>query len=253
MSVSQLATHNTNYMKPKAQNNAGPVIAVIEDADAAREFLTLAMKVSGFESNGYASAEAYYRDAVAHPADIVLIDLGLPGEDGLSAIRHLRQIKSLGIIVITGRGTPDDRAAGMMAGADYYFVKPVERVELVEAVNEIWQSRRAGMGGRDNETWRLDLVQSELITPNGNVVKLTASEALLLDFLAEHAGEVVGKGQLCTKLFSGDADISYHRVEVLVCRLRKKIRQHEIVFPLRSIFGKGISFTAAVEIVNRAN
>lgn len=232
-------------------HNRVPVIAVIEDVDALREFLTLAMTASGFQARGYASAEAFYRDAVARPADIVLIDLGLPGEDGLSAIRHLRQLKSLGIIVVTGRGTGDDRVAGMTAGADCYFVKPVERSELVRAVETLWQSRYGHQSKRTGSGWQFDRVHLQLITPQGNSIKLTASEALLMDCLTETPGEVIEKAKLCTRLFPDEESVSFHRLEVLMSRLRQKIRRHEAVFPLRSIFGKGIAFTDKIEIVNR--
>lgn len=232
-------------------HNRVPVIAVIEDVDALREFLTLAMTASGFQARGYASAEAFYRDAVARPADIVLIDLGLPGEDGLSAIRHLRQLKSLGIIVVTGRGTDDDRVAGMTAGADYYLVKPVERSELVRAVETLWKSRHGRWLGDTGVHWQFDRLHSRLVTPGGKIVKLSASEALLMDCLTETPGEVIDKAKLYTRLFPDEDDISYHRVEVLLSRLRKKLREHEAVFPLRSVFGKGIAFTGQIKVINR--
>lgn len=239
-------------MKQKANSN-GPVIAIIEDADALREFYSLSLETAGFDANGYQSAEAYYRDAITRPADIVLVDLGLPGEDGLSAIRHLRQVKSLGIIVITGRGTSDDRAAGIAAGADEYFVKPVERVDLVAAINGLWQRMKDSkrVQSRSGKAWMLDPVQSVLLTPEGGTIDLTASETVLLACLAERPGVAVNKEELCARLFSGEAGVSYHRIEVLVSRLRKKFKQFNTAAPLRSVFGKGLAFNEEIRFLER--
>jgi two-component system response regulator PhoP len=239
-------------MKQQA-NSSGPIVAIIEDVDALREFYSLSLATAGIDAKGYQSAEAYYRDAITRPADIVLVDLGLPGEDGLSAIRHLRKIKSLGIIVITGRGTSDDKEAGIAAGADEYFVKPVERLDLIAAINGLWQRMKDNrrVPSRSGKAWKLDLVQSTLLTPEGGTMSLTASETVLLACLAEHPGAAVTKEELCARLFSGETGVSYHRIEVLVSRLRKKFKQFNTAAPLRSIFGKGLAFSEEIEILER--
>jgi DNA-binding response OmpR family regulator len=222
---------------------------VIEDHDILRENTLLALKAHDLPSWGVASAEAFYREALVDPPNIVLIDLGLPGEDGVSAIRHLRQLPELGIIAVTARGAMRDRLEGMAAGADHYLVKPVELSELIAAITSLWRRQSptaAATALVDKPTekgagWRLDAVTSRMWSPDGRAVALTGNELTLLCRLAANAGELVDKRDLSQSLFPGEAGASYHRVEVTVSRLRTKFKAQGLALPLRVVFGRGMA------------
>lgn len=237
-----------------------PRIAVIEDHDALRENTLLSLRAHALPSWGAPSAEAFYRQALVDPPDIVLVDLGLPGEDGFSAIRHLRQMEALGIIAVTARGALQDRLEGMAAGADHYLVKPVQQDELLAAIASLWR-RQAGKAPPATTTapttdtadtpagaWRVDTVSAHAFAPDGRFVALTGNELSLLSRLARVPGELVDKRELCKSLFPGEAGASYHRVEVTVSRLRAKFKAQGLALPLRVVFGRGMAFVAPLTL-----
>ena len=226
-----------------------PRIAIIEDHEALRENTLLSLRAHDLPSWGVGSAEAFYREALVDLPDIVLIDLGLPGEDGFSAIRHLRQLPTLGIIAVTARGALHDRLEGMAAGADHYLVKPVEVGELLAAIKSLWRRQlpmaaapsHADQPAQTATQWRLDAVNSHMWSPDGRAVALTGNELALLSRLAANAGELVDKRELSQSLFPGETGASYHRVEVTVSRLRSKFKAHGLALPLRVVFGRGMA------------
>jgi DNA-binding response OmpR family regulator len=222
---------------------------VIEDHDTLRENTLLSLRAHELPSWGVGSAEAFYREALVDPPDIVLIDLGLPGEDGFSAIRHLRQLPALGIIAVTARGAMQDRLEGMAAGADHYLVKPVQLGELLAAITSLWRRQypmaavpsQADEPSDTDTPWRLDAVSSRMWSPDGRAVALTGNELALLTRLAANAGELVEKRDLSQSLFPGETGASYHRVEVTVSRLRTKFKAQGLALPLRVVFGRGMA------------
>ena len=228
---------------------------MVEDHAPLRENTLQALRARDLHSWGVGSAEAFYRQALVTPPDIVVMDLGLPGEDGVSAIRHLRQQHALGIIAVTARGSLQERLEGMAAGADHYLVKPVDLKELLAAISSLW--RRQSPWAQDialiptpdtavgaGPPWRLDTVNSRIWSPGGLSVMLTGNELNLLACLAAHPGELVDKRELCHRIFPGDVGASYHRVEVTMSRLRSKFRAQGLAMPVRVVFGRGMALVA---------
>lgn len=229
-----------------------PVLAVVEDTPALRENLILSLRTLGFEVWGCDSAEAFYREAATRSVNIVLIDLGLPGEDGIEAISHLRKNKSFGIIVITADGSVEKRFTGMAAGADHYFVKPVKLPELFSAIDALWRR----MGSQQPEQtatafaplWLLHGLNCTLTPPEGEPVHLSPGEIALLTEFSRHQGQILSRSALSVAVFSEEGDSDFHRLEVLISRLRKKFKDRQISLPLRSVFGKGLAFAAPIKM-----
>ena len=227
-----------------------PSIAVIEDDEDLRANLLLTLRSKNFPVWGAASAEEFYRERAVSPADIVLVDLGLPGEDGLSALRHLRQNSSLGIIVITARGGTENRIAGLEAGADHYFIKPVDMRELLAAIEALWRrmvSTSVVTGGASSlaplasaDDWVLEPTALTLNLPDGRKIQLSGREYNLLACLMAAQGLVVGKAALHAAVFADSDEVDLHRIDVIVSRLRQKSEnQLGAPLPMRTIFGKG--------------
>ncbi|MCB4361071.1 response regulator transcription factor [Quatrionicoccus australiensis] len=227
-----------------------PCIAVIEDDEDLRANLLLTLRSKNYPTWGAASAEEFYRERAVSPADIVLVDLGLPGEDGLSALRHLRQNGNLGIIVVTARGGSENRIAGLEAGADHYFIKPVDTRELLAAIESLWRrmvARSAATEGAKNSTplasadnWVLEPTAQTLNLPDGRKIKFSERECNLLACLMGAQGLVVGKAALHAAIFPEAEEIDLHRVDVIVSRLRQKSESLlGSPLPIRTIFGKG--------------
>ena len=233
-----------------------PTIAVIEDDEDLRANLLLTLRSKNFPAWGAASAEEFYRERTVCPADIVLIDLGLPGEDGLSALRHLRQNNNLGIIVVTARGGTENRIAGLEAGADHYFIKPVDPRELLAAIDALWRrvdgkriaiSPRAG-DEANGKRWGLSRAESCLNLPDGRRLALSQREYEYLACLMANPGTLFTKAALHQHLFPDLAEIDTHRVEVILSRLRQKAEsQLGLTLPIRTVFGKGFAFVGAAQ------
>jgi two-component system response regulator PhoP len=238
---------------PQQPTTKAPAIAVIEDSAPLRENLVLSLTVSGKKAWGCESAEAFYRQCCVRRPDIVLVDLGLPGEDGISMIGYLRQIPHLGIIVVTARGSDDSLREATAAGADHYFVKPVKLPQLLGAIDALWRRLSQPSTTTTPRPWLLDLLNSTLVPPGREAVPLSAGEAALLASLCSCAGQIVGKNELCAQVFGGAAQRNHSHLDVLISRLRNKAKKQDCTLPLRSIFGKGLTFVDPIVVRNTAS
>jgi two-component system, OmpR family, response regulator len=195
--------------------------------------------------------------------DLVLLDLMMPGEDGLSLTRYIRQRSEIPIIMLTGKGDLIDRVAGLETGADDYITKPFELREILARIRTVM--RRAGQrtapattvsssASGENasevlvfEGWRLDLLRRELRRLNGELVPLTAGEFELLCVFVRHPNRVLNRDQV-TDLVKGREWAAYERgVDTQVMRLRKKVETDPSNPSLiKTVRGAGYVFAAAV-------
>ena len=112
-------------------------VAIIEDSADLLDELLAFLRHRGFDAWGVGSAEAFWRQLHRDPVDIVLIDIGLPGEDGFSVLDYLHEIGQFGLVVITARGHEQDRLQALNAGADLYLIKPVNFSDLAESIHAL--------------------------------------------------------------------------------------------------------------------
>lgn len=220
-----------------------PQLVVLEDHTDLREEMLDYLTNRGYAVWGVGSAEALYKQLLHKPMDILLADLSLPGEDGLEVIEHIRALKRCGIIAVTARGAREERLEGMAKGADYYMVKPVDLAELEATIQALWRNL---IGKAEQDTgsaapWRLT-VQGELYSPKGQRCRLSEQERQVLEELMENPGDVVTKHALHEVLFPHATTLDTHRVDVVVSRLRKRLRNEQMDLPLRVVFGKGLAF-----------
>jgi DNA-binding response OmpR family regulator len=233
------------------------VIAIVEDEEDLRLNVALFLEAQGFGVWTADSAEGFYRQLAVTDADLVIVDLGLPGEDGLSLIAHLNSRGRHAIIAMTARGALQDRIAGLDAGADHYFVKPVDLYELTAAINAVLRKRStdlqiAAFTTIETGVWRILRGEAVLVTPEAATVGLTSGELRLLECLMNNAEKVISKSQLL-ELFDQDPENGdFHRIEVLVSRLRAKVATTtDQRLPLRAVFGKGLVFIGNCSVKSR--
>jgi DNA-binding response OmpR family regulator len=112
-------------------------VAIIEDSADLLDELLAFLRHRGFDAWGVGSAEAFWRQLHRDPVDIVLIDIGLPGEDGFSVLDYLHEIGQFGLVVVTARGHEQDRLQALNAGADLYLIKPVNFSDLAESIQAL--------------------------------------------------------------------------------------------------------------------
>lgn len=234
--------------------NTAPRLAIVEDNDDLREELLFFLRHNGYAVWGADSAEAFWRQLHRNPVDIVLVDLGLPGEDGFSVVEYLHQLTGYGIIIITAKGGEPERLRGLNLGADLFLVKPLNFAELHRSLDTLGhrlrQAAEADPGrvrhGDGPGAWGLDAAGGRLRAPGDRQVPLSQQEAELLKILLRAAHQVFSKEALHDLLFAHAPHPDTHRIDVILSRLRRKAREQGIDLPIRSIFGKGVVFTGQV-------
>jgi two-component system OmpR family response regulator len=189
--------------------------------------------------------------------DLVILDLMLPGEDGLTLARQLRSESAIGIIILTGRGETVDRIIGLEMGADDYLPKPFHLRELLARVKSVLrrvQSRtaEAPLHGRSRARfagWSLDLSSRELTSPGGEDVRLTTGEFDLLSAFVNNANQVLTRDRLLDLARNREAGPFDRTIDVQVGRLRRKLEDDpQNPNLIKTVRGSGYIFTPNVEL-----
>lgn len=204
----------------------GVPIALVEDNERLRTELAFHLSHAGYAVASLADAAALDAHLASQPCRLLILDLGLPDEDGLSICERLRRTRpDLGIVMLTARGMAHHRLAGLRGGADGYLVKPARTEELLLVIANLL--RRLGPVTPDfplpAPAWRLDARRLMAITPAGNALLLTRMESQLLQALRRSAPDAAGRRQLVEALGGNYLDFDEHRLEVAISRLRGKL------------------------------
>ncbi|KJA11059.1 hypothetical protein RP29_07695 [Acidovorax temperans] len=226
--------------------DTGLNIVVIEDNDDLREATVHALRRRGYPVIGLPSAEALPEESSWQRIDILVVDLNLPGEDGLSLVSRIRAIEpGVGVIMVTARGLPADRQAGYEHGADIYITKPASLPELEAAIGSL--SRRMSATQQHPGDLRLDQAQHRLSGAHQLQVQLTGQECALIVALARAADKRLETWQLIDILDKGSADDPKRALEIVITRLRKKLEQAGCAaLHIRSIRNWGYQLKGAV-------
>lgn len=178
--------------------------------------------------------------AAEYPLDIAIIDLGLPGQDGISIIQQLRAAEQdYPVLILTARSRWQDKVEGLEAGADDYLTKPFQMEELLARVRAL--IRRSGRWTQSELTsgpFTLDTT-SQKVSNNDGVINLTAYEYRLLEYLILHAGEVLSKTRLTEHIYAEDDERDSNVIEVFIRRLRKKLDPDSKLQPIETLRGRG--------------
>jgi DNA-binding response OmpR family regulator len=203
-------------------------ILVIEDDPALLGGLMDVLVFNGFEVRGVADGRDGLQAALERPADLVLLDLMLPGLDGLAVCRAIRARRPhQPVIMITARGSEDDIVAGFKAGADDYIPKPFSLRELMVRVEAVL--RRAGKNPAGGSVQlggiRFD-AQQLTAEAGGRTVEITRREMELIAYFHRHAGRIVSRGELLTEVWHyADAGIETRTVDIHMLKLRRKLAE----------------------------
>ncbi|NIJ68220.1 response regulator transcription factor [Xanthomonas sp. 60] len=227
-------------------------IAVLEDDVLLRERILLPrLREHGFEVTGLATAAALRTLLATSVPDIVVLDVGLPDDDGFNVAQSLRhQHPALGVVMLTGRQDSRDRIRGLVDGADAYLVKPVEVGVLAATLHSLGRRLGTGAAARTSSDtagtarWRLDAGGWRLLAPDGRAVALTKSERPVVHRLYGEAGEVVARDALIAALTADVYAFDTHRLDSLIHRLRRKVVEAcGTPLPLAAVHGEGYVFT----------
>jgi two-component system OmpR family response regulator len=232
---------------------SAPHILIVDDHREIRELVTRALVKEGFRVTSAADGRAMHKALTDGRIDLILLDLMLPGEDGLSLCRNLRATSDIPIIMLTAKGDEIDRVVGLEMGADDYMPKPFGSRELIARIRAVLRRRRQNGPAPKTaahyrfDRWRLDTAARELIGDNGVTVPLSTGEYDLLLAFVERPQRVLSREQLLD-LARGRAAGNFDRaIDTQVSRLRKKIEQ-DPADPkiIKTVWGGGYTFAAAV-------
>ena len=237
-------------------------VLIVDDEPRIRTMLRRYHVEEGFKVSDAADGADMRAVLAREMINLVLLDLMMPGEDGLSLARHIRQCSEIPIIMLTGKGDLIDRVAGLETGADDYITKPFELREILARIRTVlrratpraapaasvptWPSTKMKVKSR-LRGWRFDLRRRELRRQTGELVPLTAGEFELLYVFARHPNRVLNRDQLID-LVKGREWAAYDRgVDTQVMRLRKKVEADPSNPRLiKTVRGAGYVFAAVV-------
>ncbi|PLR41470.1 two-component system response regulator PhoP [Chimaeribacter californicus] len=218
-------------------------VLVVEDNALLRHHLAVQMREMGHQVDAAEDAKEADYFLHEHAPDIAIVDLGLPGEDGLSLIQRWRSHQTtLPILVLTARESWQDKVAVLEAGADDYVTKPFHLEEVIARMQALMR-RNSGLASQiiSLPPFQIDLSRREL-SIHDQLIKLTAFEYTIIETLIRNAGKVVSKDALMLQLYP-DAELrESHTIDVLMGRLRKKMQAgypHEVITTVR---GQGYRF-----------
>ncbi|MFC4729041.1 response regulator transcription factor [Coralloluteibacterium thermophilus] len=220
-------------------------IALVEDDEELRALIAANLADLGLQVTPLHSAEELAVHLETSPCDVVILDVGLPGEDGLSVARRLAEESDIRIVMLTGRNGPEHVARGLLQGADLYLTKPVDEAVLVAGLESIARRMR-GRTRRAPPVWALASDGWTLCAPDGATLALTRPERVVLRRLVAASGSPVPKDALIGDLTDRPWDFDPHRLEMLVHRLRTRVRTmlgREC--PVRAVRGVGYLFDPA--------
>jgi DNA-binding response OmpR family regulator len=213
-------------------------ILVVEDDDRVARGLQTALRHAGYEVHRVGTAA----DALkAAPADVVLLDLGLPDGDGLDVLRELRRRPGTAVITVTARGEERERVLGLRAGADDYVVKPFGTAELLARIEAVLRRTRAHRGAAPEEEQPVQVgdvvlyAAARSVTVDGEPLSLTRKEFDLLALLLSRAGEVVSRDFIVDQVWHEHWEAPSRTLDTHMAALRGKLRDHVRIETVRGV------------------
>lgn len=221
-------------------------VLLIEDEAPLRLGLARQLEAEGYRVDQAADGEEGLFLACEYPFDLAIVDLGLPKLNGLAIVQRLRaEGRELPILILTARGTWQDKVAGLEAGADDYLVKPFEYPELAARVKALLRrALKAVAGALELGPFSIDL-GAQAVRVNGKPLELTAFEYRLLEYLVRERGRVVPKQELADYLYPHGEDRESNVLDVLIGRLHRKLDPDSKLQPIETVRGRGYRFTLA--------
>ena len=233
-------------------------IAVLDDEVEITRLLANYLQSHGYRVSQTHNGGALVRLMADDPPQLVLLDLGLPGEDGLAIARELRQRFRAGLVILTGRGDAVDKVVGLEVGADDYVTKPFDLRELLARIKAVLRRTLAAPAEPASTAaspryrfagWDLDTGSRRLVDAEGREVPLTAGEFDLLAVFATHPGRVLSRDFLLEQTRGREAAPFDRTIDVQIGRLRKKV-EVDVDDPriIKSVRGAGYILVAPVTL-----
>ncbi len=244
---------STSNLTTNATGTPGARILMVDDDPGIRDVVSDFLGRHGYQVDTAGDAREMDAALARNAVDLIVLDVMLPGEDGLSICRRLAAAEGPPVIMLSAMGEDTDRIVGLELGADDYLPKPCNPRELLARVRAVLRRRQEPALGKDRPLgagcefggWRLDLVRRELTNIQGVVVNLSSGEFTLLRVFVERPQRVLTRDQLLDLARGRDSDAYDRAIDVQISRLRRKLDDGggELIRTIRS---EGYMFTAKV-------
>lgn len=203
------------------------MIYCVEDERNIRELIVYTLETSGFQARGFSSGAELFQALALEKPELILLDIMLPGEDGLEILKKLKtstNTKEIPVIMVTARGAEYDKVLGLDSGADDYISKPFGMMEFVARVRALLRRSQTASGSRKLEIANLEMdVDKHEVIADGQGITLTLKEFQLLRYLLENQGIVLSRDQLLEHIWGYDFDGETRTVDVHIRTLRQKL------------------------------
>jgi two-component system OmpR family response regulator len=233
-----------------------PNILVVEDDRETRTLIAKYLRTNACNVSTASDGREMDRVMADHRVDLLILDVMLPGEDGLSLCRRIRAASQLPIIMLTARGEDVDRILGLEMGADDYLAKPFNPRELLARINAVLRRQATALNASSTPSatalmflgWQIDLRLRELRNPAGARVAMTSAEFDLLRTFCERPGRVLSRESLLDLTQGRNAGSFERSIDVLVSRIRRKIETDpQDATMIKTVRSGGYIFTPTVE------
>ena len=231
-------------------------VLVVDDEPGIIEMASAYLRRDGFVVRTAATGQRALDSVLTQVPDLIVLDLMLPGEDGLQLCRDLRMRSNVPVIMLTARGEETDRIVGLEMGADDYLAKPFNPRELLARIKSVLRRARSLPGNLEPDAvrafsfagWSLEVATRNLTAPDGVVVPLSGTEFKLLRAFLAHPNRVLSRDQLIAIMISRDAGPFDRAIDVQVSRLRQRLRD-DAREPriIKTVRGEGYVLAAQVE------
>jgi DNA-binding response OmpR family regulator len=232
---------------------ASNTVLLVEDDPSLRVLTARALQENGYTVCPASTAPEMWIAFGAQPIDLILLDVMLPGTNGIELCRQIRQKSDVPIIFISAKGHETDRVIGLEIGADDYLAKPFCTRELVARVRAVLRrgkmERDTDLGQRSEarfDGWHVNFPRRELRSPTGAMVDLTGAEFDLLSSFVHNAQRIIARERLIELSRTRLGDSSDRSIDVLVSRLRRKLQSGGKAAPITTVRGVGYMLNAEV-------
>ncbi len=215
------------------------MILIVEDARELSQLMRDYLHMDGYETHCLYEGSGVVAWVKEHKPELILLDLMLPGRDGMSICKDIRAFSKVPIIVVTAKVEEDERLSGLDGGADDYICKPFSPREMVSRVRAVL--RRSDNGGESSRILQFDQKKLQARI-NGNVLDLTVVEFHLIQLMAESPGRVYSRSQLIDSIYPDQRMVGDRTIDSHVKKLRKKIALHYPDELIHSVYSAGYKY-----------
>ena len=230
----------------------GKLIYLADDEANIRDLMQSFLQSDGFTVQSFADGDALLAAFLKHPADMVILDIMMPGIDGLTLCSQLRLKSNIPIVIVSARDSELDRITGITLGSDDYLTKPFSPIELVARVKAIFRRMALDRGTLADELLNAGNLsiqtQARTITCQGRIFDATPTEFALLSYLIQKKNQAISRDELLRNVWQFDFDVDTRATDDVIKRLRKKLAVVECAIQIESVWGFGFRLNEVTPI-----